>query len=272
MIDFEKYHGCGNSFIILEYDETKDYTSLAKQLCSQDVGIGSDGLMVVKQNPLEMVFYNLDGSIAPMCGNGIRCFAKYVYERIEAKERFDVVTGAGVMKVHVIQANPFRVEINMGKADFDVKKLHLSDPNLKEVKHHTLSIHGQDVQIHSVFLGTIHTIVFVDEICYEQVQRDGKAICEHPLFSEKTNVNFVCVKDRKNIQVLTYERGVGITKACGTGCCASVYYAHAYGYCEESVHVQLALGTLKITLKEDVYMEGPATFVAKGSIEEEEIC
>lgn len=272
MIPFTKYHGCGNHFIIVEESDVvnKDYTQVAIDMCHPHTGLGADGLMIVKRNPLTMLFYNQDGSMAPMCGNGIRCFANYVYDKGCKQTSFEVITGAGTMLIDVKQEQPFRVEINMGKPNWDISMLHLS--SIKDMEEYTLDVLDKTYTLHSVFLGTIHTVAFVHSIDMEEVAIYGKAICEHPLFKQKTNVNFVCVDDSENIHVMTYERGVGITQACGTGCCASVVFANKLNKTKDNVQVHLPLGTLKIRIDDEVYMDGPAKKVASGHYEEDPLC
>lgn len=269
MISFMKYHGCGNNFIICDYEEVKqyDFSLLALKVCDIFCGIGADGLIIVKKDPLEMIFYNQDGSRAPMCGNGIRCFGAYVKDQNICKENvFDVNTLAGIMKVHMKSENPYRIEIDMGKADYDISKLKLNSSYQKSLlQNYKYMYEEKEYLLSSVFMGTIHTVVFVDDVSKVDVEKIGKVICEDSLFSEKTNVNFVEIINKKNIKVITYERGVGITKACGTGCCASVEYAIKYGYCDNEVEVNLPLGKLKIHKeKEHLFMDGPAVKIAEG--------
>ncbi len=273
MIPFEKHHGCGNTFIIVEESDIAHttYDQLAIQMCHPYTGIGADGFMVVKREPLTMLFYNQDGSVAPMCGNGIRCFANYMYHHGLHQSQFDIETGAGTMKVDVKQEQPFRVEIDMGKPNWDMNALCLSKP-IPDAKSYQLDVLDRTYEIHSVFLGTIHSVVIVDEINIEEVEVYGKAICEHTLFAQKTNVNFVCIEDKANIHVMTYERGVGITQACGTGCCASIVFTHLLQRSNDIVKVRLALGSLIIKVADSVYMDGPAKQVAIGQYEEDSIC
>lgn len=269
MIAFSKYHGCGNSFVIVAYEMVKAYdlSNLAIQMCNRDVGIGADGFIVVKTKPLEMVFYNQDGSIAPMCGNGIRCFANYVKDKqLEHRDIFDVITGAGILRV-ACEANTY--EISMGYPVFDSKMLHLSKP----VDVHQYEIAGFDVS--SVFIGTVHTVLFVEDVDRYDVAGVGETLCNHPMFKEKSNINFVEVMDQENIKVRTYERGVGITKACGTGCCASFIYSCYFHKTTDQVKVHLELGTLQIRVEdEEIIMRGPSTFIVDGyyNVKEEQGC
>lgn len=286
MILFSKYHGCGNNFVIIKETELSgrmtpdDYPQLAIKVCNVNTGIGADGMIVVREDPaLEMVFYNCDGSRAPMCGNGIRCFANFCRdEGIETGRNYPVKTLAGDMIVDVTSGEPFRVRINMGKPMFSPEEIKVdsgrtgscgADSCGENFLGQSLTLaDGSSVEIDSMFMGTIHTVVFVDELDESYVQTVGEEICNHPTFTEKTNVNFVKVVDEDTLKVQTYERGVGVTLACGTGACASVLAANLRGKCGSRADVQLKLGSLNITLSEDgdVYMEGPSEKICSGTI------
>ncbi|NBK96754.1 MAG: diaminopimelate epimerase [Erysipelotrichia bacterium] len=260
---FAKYHGCGNNFVLVDYEDLKslDLSKLAIHMCDMHVGIGADGLIVVKQAPLEMIFYNQDGSRAQMCGNGIRCFAKYVCDKnIVCENKFNVQTLAGTMRIEVVKEPKFKVKVNMGKPSYALEKLNLAK-YVFDIKDYMID----DYHLSSVYMGVIHTVMFVDSIDSIDVEKIGSYLCHHAMFKEQTNVNFVEIMGESNIRVITYERGVGISKACGTGCCASVVIANEFHKVGDVVNVHLELGKLKITYRgEDVYMEGPAEKIAEG--------
>lgn len=260
-----KMHGCGNDFVFAKYEEDIDYKALAIKLCNRHIGIGGDGLILVKEKPLEMIYYNSDGSRAPMCGNGIRCFALfcYHYHIVDAKV-FDVVTLAGIMKVDITSVAPFNVRINMGKTYFSNEMIHAFD--YESYVNRQISVKGSDVTITSLFLGTIHTIIFVDSF-EDKVLELAEDICKHPLFKEGTNVNFVKVVDKNTLIVKTFERGCGWTLACGTGCCASAFIANQFNKTASIVSIMLEYGTLKIELLDDVFMSGPAKIVFESEVE-----
>lgn len=265
-MNFSKYHGCGNDFVIIDYEEGRDYSALAVKLCDRKIGIGADGLIAVKQNPLEMVFYNMDGSRAPMCGNGIRCFARYCFERgIVKSKTFDVQTLAGVMKIDIVDDKDFSVKVDMGVPLFDNQSIKAADDG--DFFGRTIEAAGQKVRIYSFFMGTVHTVVFVDRIS-DGTTELGDAICRHKLFKEKTNVNFVQVDDDTNFTVRTYERGVGWTCACGTGACAAYVAGKRLGKTQSYVNVRLQYGALKIEQKnQNIFMTGPACLVFEGKTE-----
>ena len=284
MISISKYHGCGNNFVIVRESDLpkaitmKDeaariemYSQLAVNLCCVNTGVGADGFIVVREEPqLEMVFFNQDGSRAPMCGNGIRCFAQYCMDKgIRDEAVYPVATLAGEMIVNVTQDEPFRVRINMGKPVMDPAAIGVETDEENFLGKEIALKDGSTVKVDSFFMGTVHTIVFVDDIDIDVLEPLGEEICNHPVYTEKTNVNFVKVIDQQNLEVLTYERGVGITFACGTGACASVVAASMAGMTVNSADVQLKLGTLGIAIEDDgnVYMEGPSVHILDGILE-----
>lgn len=262
-----KYHGCGNDFIIMKYDEcyVNDYANLAIKLCDRHTGAGGDGLIIVKDNPWEMLIYNSDGSQAPMCGNGIRCFAMYCYrENLWNKKEYEVATLAGLQHVHIISFQPFLVNVNMGIPDVSPERINtvLNKP----IADFLISVEGSLYYISSLFLGTVHTVLFTNHLDTMNHEIIGRTLCEHEMFKEKTNVNMVEVINRETILVKTYERGVGMTLACGSGCSASAYMAYKKGLCDSSVKVILEKGSLMITILKDesVMMCGPAECVFEG--------
>lgn len=263
-IPFRKYHGCGNDFIIVQEEEI--YPELLQDLiiqsCDRHTGIGADGFIVVRKEPLEMLYYNQDGSRAPMCGNGIRCFSQFcIDEGIIHKKEFVVKTLAGDKIIRVLDDQTFQV--NMSKPEFDDVSL---TGTSKRIWDEMYTIEDRHYRLHTLFQSTIHTVVFVDELNVEWMRKDGKIICEDPMFSLQTNVNFVQCIDPTHIQMQTYERGCGMTLACGTGACASVVCAYQLGKCKDTVEILLPKGHLKIHIDTngDVYMTGNAQCIAKG--------
>lgn len=267
-MEFYKMHGCGNDFVVIEQPAKTDLSKLAIALCSRKTGIGADGLIIVRKNPLEMVFYNQDGTKASMCGNGIRCFARYAYEKGYVKKgRFDVLTAAGNMRLEITSTDPFGVLVEMGKPNFHNQMIHVSD--MISSFGRLLTIGKYHLTIYSFFMGTIHTVLFVDSLEAE-VLNLASDICHNALFKAQTNVNFVHLLDEKNLEIKTYERGVGWTLACGTGACASVVCAKRLGLVKSQVQVHLPLGTLTVHVdkKENVFLEGSASISFTGLAKE----
>jgi len=264
-MEFTKMHGLGNDFLIFEDDGMgTDWNALAEDLCRRRLSVGADGIMVVLPSAcadIRMRIINADGSEAEMCGNGIRCFAKYVYERgIVTKEAMTVETLAGIMKPRLtINGDKVtEVSVDMGKPSFDREHI----PMVGEGSAFDVSIEaaGHSVTISSLLMGVPHTMVLTEDIDALDTAALGPAIEKHAVFPRKTNVNFVQVLDRENIRVVTWERGAEFTLACGTGSCASVVAMYKKGLIEPKASVHLAAGRLLIEYLDDgrVIMTGPA--------------
>ena len=254
-----KYNGCGNDFVIIQARDNCDYAQLAQTLC-QAPEWQTDGLIVVDTEPLEMLFYNQDGSQAPMCGNGIRCFAKYVYDQdLSSANPLVVKTGAGLLTVTRQSAEPFYCEVAMGTPVYGNELIQGTDGE-SYIKR-TVELSSGPLEFTSLFMGTIHTVVFVEDAVAELELSRGEELCHHPLFRAQTNVNFVQVLNEQELLVRTYERGVGWTLACGTGCCAAYVVARDQGKVKSgAVTVHLEQGELVISGAEEITMAGPAVF------------
>lgn len=265
---FFKMHGCGNDFVVIDYQENVDYAQLAIKLCNRKTGIGADGLIAVKQGHLEMIFYNQDGSRASMCGNGIRCFARYVYENKYVNSlKFDVLTLAGTMKIEIKNLNPFTCRVDMGLPIFTNQMINVSD--CLNSFGRIVEVDGYNLTLYSFYMGTVHTVVFVDSL-ESQCLSIAEKICKHKIFKKQTNVNFVHIINDKTIEMRTFERGVGWTLACGTGACASVVCANKLGLVANECRVLLELGHLDIIVnKKGILMDGPAEISFIGDFKEE---
>ncbi len=286
-LNFEKYHGLGNDFIIFMYDDVKDFEfdKLAQKVCNRQTGIGADGMMIVKKKSddlMQMIFINADGSEAPMCGNGVRCFSHFVYEhKLLTGNLFNIETLAGLMKIEInISNNIFTAKVNMGKPNFLPEKIPMNTlnkilENKKEFINEKLEFKNLKLNLSSVFIGTTHTVIYVDKLENINMPEIGREVENYlELYPKKTNVNFVEIKDRKNIKMLTWERGVGMTLACGTGACASVLIGNLkMKTLENKVNVELPIGNLLIEVGQDenIYMTGPSEKIAKGEYYYEKI-
>ena len=265
-----KMHGLGNDFIVF-FDEGTielDVTDMAQRLCDRHTGIGADGLVIVMPSEVadvRMRIINSDGSEAEMCGNGIRCFAKYAYDRkIITKDIFTVETLAGIMTPEIIAEDGVAklVKVNMGKPTFTASAIPMA-VEAEKVIDYTIDVDGTSYVVSSVLLGVPHTEVFVEDVTTVPLTALGPKIEKHPLFPKGTNVNFVQVVDENTVKVRTWERGAGATLACGTGSCSSAVMAHEKGLTGRSIDVELYLCTLHIDYDEEgtVYMTGPAAEV-----------
>lgn len=270
---FAKIHGLGNDFVIVNHQELPhdDYKTLAIRVCDRHFGIGADGLILVfpsETADFKMRIFNIDGSEAEMCGNGIRCFAKYLYEHeLTHENKITIETLAGIIIPHLI--------INNGKVD--QVRVDMGEPRLKRseipaigneerVVDEPLEVKEQIYRITGVSMGNPHCITFVDHVDDIVLDTIGPMIETHSFFPQKTNVEFIEVVDRDEIKMRVWERGSGITLACGTGACASVVACILNEKTERKVKVHLPGGDLLIEWAENnhVYMTGPATEVFVG--------
>lgn len=277
-IKFVKMNGLGNDFIIIDYEDfekTKMTSSeLALKLCNRNFSIGADGLIIVnsetKNADISWIFYNSDGSVAEMCGNGMRCFARYVHDKgIITKDEFSVETLSGIKIPKIISENEVRV--NMGIPILETNKIPF-DNATNDYKYVTRD--GKEFDIYAVSMGNPHTIIFVDGNSKEYALKYGSEIENDKLFKEKTNVEFVEVLSRKEVVLNVWERGCGITLACGTGACATVVAGVLKGILDNDVIVHLPGGDLNITwsgsldnTKQNVFMTGKADYSFYGEID-----
>lgn len=273
---FTKMHGLGNDFIFFENLDSKemDYSKLAIKLCHRQLGIGADGIIAVLPSEiadLRMRIINADGSEANMCGNAIRCFAKYAYERglVETKT-FRIETFAGIIIPEVMTENNevVAVKVNMGKPQLERTAIPmLGDEN--DAIETTISIGETSIKLTSLLMGVPHTMVYVDDLTHIDLERTGRSIEKHSSYPKGTNVNFVQVLSDDRIRVRTWERGAGATLACGTGSCASAVASFLNNHTGRKVAVELQYGQLDIEWAEDgnVFMTGPAEESFSGEIE-----
>ena len=274
-MEFTKMHGLGNDFLVFEDDgQGRDWNSLAAKLCTRRLSVGGDGILVVLPSDkadIRMRIINADGSEAEMCGNGIRCFAKYVYERgIVKKADMAVETLAGIIRPRLILegGRVADVCVDMGRPLYDRADIPMTGEG--DAIDVDIEAAGRTVRISSLLMGVPHTMVLVDDLDALDAAALGPAIERHEMFPRKTNVNFVQVLDRENIRVLTWERGAGLTLACGTGSCASAVMTYKKGLTGPKVAVHLKAGRLIIECLEDgrVLMTGPAQEVYTARLSE----
>lgn len=263
MLKFYKYHGCGNDFILIE-EERQNLNILAQKICHRTIGIGADGLLVIQRKPCKMRIFNSDGSEASMCGNGLRCLLCYCVDQgISKNELMEVITKAGKMKVIDINTEPFTCTIDLGKPNLKSAAMGI-DTEAETFIHQKLFIDDQLLELSSVFTGAIHTVLYTEILTTAQSERIGSQICHHPIFKNQTNVDFVKILDEHTLALMTYERGVGVTQACGTGACAAAFMAVADGKCISPITVRLPYGNLLIEIKDTILMHGSAAKIAEG--------
>lgn len=272
---FQKMHGLGNDFILMdEIDPLKyDLTALAIKLCDRHQGIGADGIILILPSEIadvKMRIINSDGSEANMCGNGIRCFAKYVYDnKINTATSFTIETGAGVMIPELIveDGKVLFVRVNMGAPQLERSAIPMLGAAGKVINE-SLHIADKEYKITSLLMGVPHTIIFVDHLDETDIVTIGRQIEKHPAFPKGTNVNFVEMINEHEVKMKTWERGAGSTLACGTGSCATAVATSLNGKTGHEVTVHLALGDLLIEwLDGIVYMTGSANHVFTGEVD-----
>lgn len=275
-MDFVKMHGLGNDFVFIE-DKTgqdKDYTALTRAMCNRHTGIGADGLIVIVDSrvaDVRMRIINSDGSEAEMCGNGIRCFAKYVYDSgIIEKKRFTVETPAGIMEPEITVGADNKAElitINMGRPSFNRSEIPMEGADGR-VLNEDLCVDGENWKITSLLMGVPHTVTYVDDVDSVDIEKIGPLFEKHEAFPKHTNINFAQQMDDRTVKVRTWERGAGATLACGTGSCSVAVASFLNGLTGREVDIQLPLGTLHIEYREEdgnVYMTGPAAVSFTGT-------
>lgn len=264
---FRKIHGVGNDFIIGKYQEGIDYSVLSQKICERHTGVGADGLLLarMKNNIPYMEFYNSDGTLAPMCGNGIRCFAYYcLLEGIVSGDKFDIDTMSGVMHVEVTNKDPFTCKVCLGKACFSSEKLDLDTDSDTFLDQKLKLDSGEEVLVSAIFMTTHHLVVLVNDLDKAIKSNMAIELQRNKVFTKGINVNLVQVIDRKNVRMKTYERGAGWTLACGTGASSAYVELRRKGLCDEEITINLEKGQIKISsIDDDIYMEGPAKEIAR---------
>ena len=279
---FSKMHGLGNDYIYVNCFEERvdDAPALARRLSDRHFGIGGDGLVLIAPSDvadLRMIMYNADGSEAGMCGNASRCVGKYAYERgLIRKETIAMETASGVktLHLHVRGGKVEEVTVDMGAPETDCALV----PCLLGkgvVTMAPIEADGRRFAITPVSMGNPHGVVFVEEpVQGMDIARWGRALETHPAFPEKANIEFVNVLARDRLRMRVWERGSGITLACGTGACAALTAAVLCGLCDRRARVELDGGALACHWDEAtgrMMMRGPATHVFDGEIPTEEI-
>ena len=283
-INFVKMHGLGNDFILIDcinksLGDSSFVSYLTKKLCNRNFGIGADGLILIlpsSKADLRMRIFNYDGSEAQMCGNGIRCFAKYAYEnKLVSKNKFTVETLAGIITPELIfqdlkDKKVLRVKVDMGTPKLRRREIPMTGEDTPTVVDETLKINSeQTFKVTCVSMGNPHCIVFVDDVQSIQVDEIGPKIENHPFFPEKTNAEFIQIINNKELNFRVWERGVGETLACGTGACAALVAAVLNKKTDQEATIHLPGGDLDIRWADDkhIYMTGPAELAFRGEME-----
>ena len=281
MIKFTKMHGLGNDYVYIDAINQKieNESSLAKFVSNRHFGIGSDGLILICKSEVadfKMRMFNSDGSEAEMCGNGIRCVGKFVYDKgLTNKTTVKIETLAGI-KTLILNTKDGKVEtarVDMGEPILEAEKIPVISTE-EPVKNLELEAENKKFKVTCVSMGNPHAITIVENTKEFDVEKYGKVLEVDKAFPKKANIEFAQIVDRQNINMRVWERGAGETLACGTGACATAVACNLNGLTDRKVNIELLGGTLNIEWNETdnhVYMTGPAVTVFDGELYEEAI-
>ncbi|MDE6738984.1 MAG: diaminopimelate epimerase [Lachnospiraceae bacterium] len=293
---FTKMHGCGNDYIYVngftEKIMQEEKPELVQRLSDRHFGIGGDGVIFINPSneaDFEMEMYNADGSRAEMCGNGIRCVAKYVYDKGMTDKTDISVISCGKIKylqLFLKEGKVDSVRVNMGAPELAPERIpvlveagekggmdrtasdgHVMKQSGKSIVDEPITVQGKEYKMTCVSMGNPHAVVFMDDVMNLQIEKIGPYFENHERFPNRINTEFVKVLDRKTVQMRVWERGTGETLACGTGCCATVVACILNGLTDDTVTVKLLGGEIEITWDREadlVYMTGPAVTVFEG--------
>ena len=276
---FSKLNGLGNDFVITDDREnkyTENLDEMARKLCHRRTGIGADGLVFVRKSEtcdVRMQIFNSDGSEAEMCGNGVRCFAKYVYDKgLTDKKNISIETKSGIkeLELTVEDGKVSLVKVNMGAPILKAKDIPV-DVDTEKCIDSDINVDGKDYKITCVSMGNPHAVTFIDEdVKTFPIEKIGPKFENHPMFPDRVNTEFVQVLNRHEVNMRVWERGSGETLACGTGTCATVVACVLNGLTDDEVTVHLLGGDLFIKYDREndtVWMTGPAVIAFEGTIE-----
>lgn len=274
---FTKMHGCGNDYVYVngavERIPQEKKPGLVRYLSDRHTGVGGDGVIFINPSDVadfEMEMYNADGTRAEMCGNGIRCVAKYVYDKGLTDKRQLSIVSAGQIKYLDLKVGSDNqvstIKVNMGKPILEPDRIPvaLSGENAVNVP---IWVDGQEYRMTCVSMGNPHAVVFVDQVADMKLEQIGPLFEHHELFPNRTNTEFVQIVDRQHVKMRVWERGTGETLACGTGCCATAVACVLNGLTDPSITVGVLGGEIEVTWDREsdlVYMTGPAITVFEG--------
>ena len=277
---FTKMHGLGNDYVYVdgscETIENKPETAIF--VSERHTGIGSDGLIIINPSDVadfEMEMYNADGSRGEMCGNGIRCVGKYVYDHgLTDKTSISVETLGGIKYLDFVieDGKVAEVTVDMGSPVLKPSDIPVDPGDEREAErlvNSPIKVDGKEYMMTCVSMGNPHAVIYIDDVAGLEIEKIGPSFENHPRFPNRINTEFVRVIDRKTVEMRVWERGSGETMACGTGACAVAVSSILNGYCDDEVTVKLLGGDLKIRWDREadkVYMTGPATEVYNGEI------
>lgn len=284
-IKFTKMHGCGNDYVYINGAEVKldadKKPDIVRFLSDRHFGIGGDGVIFINLSDVadfEMEMWNADGTRAEMCGNGIRCVAKYVFDHSLTDSKEISIVSAGMIKYLVLTTEKsdktargeevVKVRVNMGKPILQPCEIPV-DTDGDNAIDVPITVQGKEYKMTCVSMGNPHAVIFMNGVADLDLEKIGPDFENHKLFPKRTNTEFVEIIDRANVNMRVWERGTGETLACGTGSCATAVACVLNGHTDEKVNVHLLGGTLEVEWDREanlIYMTGPATTVFEGEI------
>ncbi|WP_373419477.1 diaminopimelate epimerase [Salirhabdus sp. Marseille-P4669] len=278
-IPFTKMHGLGNNYIYINTVEFPlvegELPEIARSVSNVNTGIGSDGMILITPSTVAdvgMRIFNKDGSEGKNCGNGLRCVAKFAYEHKLVKDKdFRIETKGGIVKAYVEVKNDrvHSITVDMGHPILERHKVPMRGVNIDKVVGEAFSINGESLEVTAVSMGNPHAVFFVEDIEEAPLYKLGPIISKDERFPEEVNVEFIELVNEQELNFRVWERGSGVTQACGTGACAAVVAAILNGKMskEQEICVHLSGGDLWITWSKDghVWMRGPAEYIAQGN-------
>lgn len=278
-IRFTKMQGCGNDYIYingftcgLTAEQKPDFVRFASD---RHFGVGGDGVIFINPSleaDFEMEMFNADGSRSEMCGNGIRCVAKYVHDKgMTDRERFSIISGGQIklMELSVKDNRTETVRVDMGKPELAPEKIPVIAQGSRAVNE-PIRVEGKEYRMTCVSMGNPHAVIFTDGVEEMDLEKIGPSFENHERFPKRVNTEFAQIRDRQRVRMRVWERGTGETLACGTGCCATAVAGVLNGLTDRKVTVEVTGGELVIEWDEEsghVFMTGPAQFVFEGSME-----
>jgi diaminopimelate epimerase len=273
-VKFHKYQALGNDYLVLELAQSESTSpALMRALCDRHFGVGSDGVLVPGPGSVSQFsvrIFNPDGSEAEKSGNGLRIFAKYLWDTRKVTDAvFSVSTKSGTVRCRVLDGGQ-RIDVAMGTASFDSAKIPISGPP-REVIDEQIEVDRRHLRFTGVTMGNPHCVVLLDEISPDIARRLGPLLERHPSFPNRTNVQFVRIIDRKRMQIEIWERGAGYTLGSGSSSCAAGAAAVRLGLCDREITAVMPGGELSVIVSEDysVRIIGPASKIAQGTIADE---
>jgi len=275
-VRFFKYHGLGNDYVVLDPEDFSEEpeTSVIRAICHRNYGVGSDGILLgpieAPRGKLSVRIFNPDGSEAEKSGNGLRIFSRYLWERgLVGEKPFTILTAGGEVTAQIYDRGK-TVTVAMGKVSFKSSEIPVAGPQ-RQVIDEVITIEGREFRFCAASIGNPHCVIPCDEVSADEAKKWGPLIEVHKLFPNRTNVQFMKVLDRRNIQIEIWERGAGYTLASGSSSCAAAAVARYMGLCGKKVTVRMPGGNLSVSIESDysLSMTGPVTKVCEGTISDE---